>query len=1031
MADPKAHYSFLAWYRTGLGSSVTGTDQGRATLDVIVKANVGANPVDGKRKIHLIGPGDIVGIDPRAVVRTDPRPFTNDFEPNFLAAIEFFDEDYPFRYSPKPPDNVNKGRLNPWISLIVVEESEIKTFKDQGTQLPRALVINSAILPPPGETWAWAHAHLNNVDADTKKPAETADQIKANPAASCSRIVAARHLQPLKAYRAFLVPTFESGRRAGLLSKTVRNEEFAWGAAGDIELPIYYEWAFRTGEKGDFKELASRLTAKPPPATVGRRPMDVSRPLESGATPPILNTDDPALPVLDLEGALQVPSATHSGWADASRKDFQNFLADFVNLADTWEINVSNLVKGTPKLPNGITLPVIVPPSYGNHHANAGPLVQTESTKRWLEQLNLDPRNRTAAAFGTLVVQKNQEDFMARAWKQYGELFEANRFRYRAQLFREVLSAIETKHISPLADEKALAITGLAQSRILVAGDERKTVFGLVDQSALPVAALQPPMRRIMRENGRVAERFGSATPHLREVIRDVGEARRAVSPAWTEPQERLTLSTAPPAVLQTEDKRFVGIEWDQVKPSLVAYRDTTSRLARQFPQFTPTLELIDSIVAIGEAQATLSAARLTLDEVKEVRDSADFRPEVSGRLREEDFAPAERNPNFTFIAWNYRQAILNSTELLTRDVTQAAAKPALNIGKAAVTVRQNINPYLTVSERVSKIIQIPPGLQIPPYDPLEAIMAHPRFDDATYEYLHKISDEFLVPNLDKLENNTITLLEVNWEFIESFMVGLNHEMARELLWRGYRTDQRGSYFRQFWDVKNVPQAFDAKRKVKEEFLDIHPIHGWKSGGLLRVLGINRPQGRPVMKNLVLVIRGDLLRRYPNTQVYAVKAIDNKQPRAEFKSWKRRPTDGTTPEVEIKYPILFAKLGADIYCYGFNLVEDEAAGAHPVGSGSLGWYFALAERYGEPRFGLDANGGAPSAADTLGWSKVGPGDGPPGALNLAVHKPPNPSLITDSPTHATWSGDAADMAAILLRKPYRIFRHADLMIRQQ
>ena len=124
-------------------------------------------------------------------------------------------------------------------------------------------------------------------------------------------------------------------------------------------------------------------------------------------------------------------------------------------------------------------------------------------------------------------------------------------------------------------------------------------------------------------------------------------------------------------------------------------------------------------------------------------------------------------------------------------------------------------------------------------------------------------------------------MLEVNWEFIESFLVGLNHEMARELLWRGYRTDQRGSYFRQFWDVRNIPR-FDAQRKVKEEFLDIHPIHGWKSFGKLRRLGMNRPEKRPIVKNLVLVIRGDLLRRYPNTHVYAVKAISNPKPRAEF-----------------------------------------------------------------------------------------------------------------------------------------------------
>ena len=47
-------------------------------------------------------------------------------------------------------------------------------------------------------------------------------------------------------------------------------------------------------------------------------------------------------------------------------------------------------------------------------------------------------------------------------------------------------------------------------------------------------------------------------------------------------------------------------------------------------------------------------------------------------------------------------------------------------------------------------------------------------------------------------------------------MAGLNHEMARELLWRGYPTDQRGTVFRRFWDragavppprVRRVPKT--------------------------------------------------------------------------------------------------------------------------------------------------------------------------------------------------------------------------------
>jgi hypothetical protein len=34
------------------------------------------------RQVRLYGPGDVIGIDPQQVVRTDPRPQTSDFEPN-------------------------------------------------------------------------------------------------------------------------------------------------------------------------------------------------------------------------------------------------------------------------------------------------------------------------------------------------------------------------------------------------------------------------------------------------------------------------------------------------------------------------------------------------------------------------------------------------------------------------------------------------------------------------------------------------------------------------------------------------------------------------------------------------------------------------------------------------------------------------------------------------------------------------------------------------------------------------------------
>ena len=74
--------------------------------------------------VQLVGPGDITGIDPQQVIRTEPRAGVSDFEPNYLAAIDFYDEDFPWRYSPLAPDGATH-RLPPWIVLIVLKDARV------------------------------------------------------------------------------------------------------------------------------------------------------------------------------------------------------------------------------------------------------------------------------------------------------------------------------------------------------------------------------------------------------------------------------------------------------------------------------------------------------------------------------------------------------------------------------------------------------------------------------------------------------------------------------------------------------------------------------------------------------------------------------------------------------------------------------------------------------------------------------------------------------------------------------------------
>ena len=105
--------------------------------------------------------------------------------------------------------------------------------------------------------------------------------------------------------------------------------------------------------------------------------------------------------------------------------------------------------------------------------------------------------------------------------------------------------------------------------------------------------------------------------------------------------------------------------------------------------------------------------------------------------------------------------------------------------------------------------------------------MAYPEIDMPMYEPLVELSGELFLPNINLIPPNSDHAAETNQPFIEAYMVGLNHEFARELLWREYPTDQRGSYFRQFWDVSGVldrDRPVDAEA-LREQLRDIPPLH--------------------------------------------------------------------------------------------------------------------------------------------------------------------------------------------------------------
>ena len=95
-------YRFMPWARRGLADRVADDDDGGA-LPARAKVSVGltvSSIPEARRDLELYGPGDVVGVDPRLIVRCVPRPRSTDVEPNYFAQIEFDPPDFPWLFTP-------------------------------------------------------------------------------------------------------------------------------------------------------------------------------------------------------------------------------------------------------------------------------------------------------------------------------------------------------------------------------------------------------------------------------------------------------------------------------------------------------------------------------------------------------------------------------------------------------------------------------------------------------------------------------------------------------------------------------------------------------------------------------------------------------------------------------------------------------------------------------------------------------------------------------------------------------------------
>lgn len=1112
MSEKLATYSFLPWLRQGIANSIVNpTDPTTVKLraSVPIKVNVSGTKPDGsalspetiEQHIELYGPGDIIGIDSKAIVKTEPRNWITNFEPNYLPYIDFYEEDFPWRYTPAAAIG---DRLIPWLTLVVLKEEEFedgKNMKDKPLPFFKLKDGFSAqdIFPKPDELWAWAHVHVNNdlsndAGPNTANAAQVTQNItniiKQNPDLAYSRIVCPRKLEANVGYYAFLIPTFESGRLAGLgrsIDPALVATVCGWDNVANNEFPYYHRWYFRTGNVGDFEYLVNLLEPKLADKSVGVRDMDVIHP---GSNLPLI--DNPELEgILKLGGALRVPFDTLNAADKAEVKkydewdenpyphDFTKAMASRINLADDYahssktivEINKDSGI--TTEINEGDPDPVITSPLYGRWHALQQRLLNDRNNndlphnKNWVHELNLDPRFRVSAGIGTKVVQKNQEEYMHAAWEQVGKIVEANNKIRLSQMAMEVSYRLYEQKLLPQFQDKSFVFTAPVHRRVV---HQQLTVKAQIQESTVPVALTSGVFRSKTRPRGTLMKKLrftNGVTPY--NLIDRVNEGKVVVVPPKKDAEGAINLSDITKEVQPKYIPAFIAkwlkkYKWFKFIPLIILLlvllvvaifipAALTAVWAGTFAAICIGLFLL---LRKWENDLKQADAISQDQQVPELVDTYPKSPDFVISQPGSTVNPTYGNTD-SAEAIRFKEALKDTFNLVNTTFEEPKRKK-LDLDVINTTILQKINPSVTIQARTLTQIKLPPHIRQNMVETFAPVMAYPEIDVPMYKPLAELSSELFLPNLNKIEQNSITLLENNQKFIESYMVGINHEMSRELLWREFPTDQRGTYFRQFWDVTSFLPSQPPPEDIKEQLRDIPPIHKWSKINASRLvpsdansvkkneLGSHNQRALTSGKTqLVLVIRGELLKKYPTAIVYAHKADWGEKNDIKDVNEERVLVNLTGAELnnppasKLKTPLFEAKIDPDIYFFGFDLDDEEARGTKnpQTTNDDPGWFFVLKERPGEPRFGLDID-----KADriinwnNLSWEDIGTQEGKCIELNSSVTftlynssiDQENEPIVDDIQARWNSNTNAAELAYILYQVPVMVAIHASKML---
>lgn len=491
-------------------------DPSRASIELTIKME-GTKPsgqpdyFDASRTLRLVGPGDIKQVKPAIISQIYPPAInTQRFNPTTMPFVEFYEADFPWRYTPLPVNDVNENNkiCIPWLVLVAVNEDEYKLVMDKGKKKVEFNLSEERYNKVfPAESLFPKLAHVQVVEAGDEE--------------GIARLLCASELENDQHITVFLLPAFETGRLSGLNQKydevAIDDRSWSWEKKKTV-FPVYYHWSFYSGDQsGTFEELANKLEMAPEEAYDSMQANLTVDIAESG-----LDNEEVLQDYRDKkeEFPIDVRVALIPGLGEQKDKKLREEPLGY-KVALKNELSLSPVfTENTTGHPVTNEDPWVVPPVYGARHL----LSKDLDGDGVVPQVNLTLRHRIAAGMGASAVKENQESFVHRAWQKVEKINELNQKLREYYQMKEVEQKAENRlktekgSIKELRDKVVKGTLTKSRYALLTSDSLRRTLTSTklarksitVGQVRKVVSDNMQPVEKVERIIGITPEELGA-----------------------------------------------------------------------------------------------------------------------------------------------------------------------------------------------------------------------------------------------------------------------------------------------------------------------------------------------------------------------------------------------------------------------------------------------------------------------------------------------------------------------------------------